>query len=82
MGTGYRRGALADEDEHVTVPRYDPTFDPDRVRFTYPDGVPNPWGPTGYKRAYTTKCTQCHVYVHGTDLPSQTVPGQGNALMR
>jgi len=32
--------------------------------------------------AYTTKCTQCHSQVHGSDLPSQSVPGQGGALTR
>ena len=35
------------------------------------------WG-----KAYATKCTQCHSQVHGSDLPSQTVPGQGRALTR
>ena len=35
-----------------------------------------------FKMAWTTKCTQCHFRVHGSDLPSQAVPGQGKALTR
>jgi len=35
-----------------------------------------------FKRAWTTKCTQCHSRVHGSDLPSQAVPGKGKALTR
>jgi DmsE family decaheme c-type cytochrome len=35
-----------------------------------------------FKRAWTTKCTQCHSQIHGSDLPSQAVPGQGKALTR
>ncbi len=34
------------------------------------------------KRVMLTKCTQCHQSVHGTDLPSQSIPGQGRALNR
>jgi DmsE family decaheme c-type cytochrome len=64
------------------IPRYDPANSPSDGQ-TYPGGqVPNPWGASGYKRAFTTKCTQCHTQVHGSDLPSQTVPGQGRALAR
>ncbi len=37
---------------------------------------------SGFKRAWTTKCTQCHSQIHGSDLPSQAVPGQGKALTR
>ncbi len=36
----------------------------------------------GMTMSYTTKCTQCHSRVHGSDLPSQSVPGQGKALTR
>ncbi|MFP4226588.1 MAG: GSU2203 family decaheme c-type cytochrome [Desulfobacterales bacterium] len=36
----------------------------------------------GMTIAYTTKCTQCHSRIHGSDLPSQSVPGQGGALTR
>lgn len=34
------------------------------------------------KRVMLTKCTQCHQSVHGTDLPSQSITGQGRALNR
>lgn len=42
----------------------------------------NPYGQDGFKMAYGTKCTQCHSQIHGSDLPSQTVPGQGKGLIR
>ena len=38
--------------------------------------------PDSFKRVMMTKCTQCHQSVHGTDLPSQSIPGQGRALNR
>jgi len=31
-------------------------------------------GDQGWRRGFLTKCTVCHSVVHGTDLPSQTVP--------
>jgi DmsE family decaheme c-type cytochrome len=34
------------------------------------------------KRSMLTKCTQCHQSIHGTDLPSQGISGQGRALNR
>ncbi len=34
------------------------------------------------KSAFLTKCTQCHSTVHGSDLPSQAISGQGKALTR
>ncbi len=43
---------------------------------------PNVQGPYGYIQAFGTKCTQCHIRVHGSDLPSNTVPGQGANLTR
>ena len=41
-------------------------------------------GPTnfGFQRSFMTKCTQCHQMVHGSDMPSQSVPGAGRALTR
>lgn len=42
----------------------------------------NPWGPEGFRRAFATSCTQCHTRIHGTDLPSQSTPGRGEALLR
>jgi DmsE family decaheme c-type cytochrome len=43
---------------------------------------PNPLGVEGYKRSFTTKCTQCHTAIHGSDLPTQTVTGRGRGLAR
>lgn len=43
---------------------------------------PNVQGRYGYIQAFGTRCTQCHIRVHGTDLPSNTVPGQGANLTR
>lgn len=40
----------------------------------------NPFGAQGMNIAFTTSCTQCHSQVHGSDLPSQTVPGRGRGL--
>ena len=42
----------------------------------------NPNGVNGMNIAFTTSCTQCHSKVHGSDLPSQTVPGRGQGLTR
>ena len=36
----------------------------------------------GMKRAFATKCTQCHSQIHGSDMPSQSVSGRGNSLTR
>ena len=55
---------------------------PDFANGYYPDGVPNPGGTQSMKMAFTTKCTQCHTMVHGTDSPSQAVPNSGRGLMR
>lgn len=37
---------------------------------------------SGSKKSMLTKCTQCHPMVHGSDLPSQSISGQGKALTR
>jgi len=42
----------------------------------------NPYTTYGGKMAFTKKCTQCHVMVHGSDLPAQSVTGQGRTLTR
>jgi DmsE family decaheme c-type cytochrome len=42
----------------------------------------NPNGEHSFNAAFTTKCTQCHSQVHGTDLPTQSVPGAGYGLVR
>jgi DmsE family decaheme c-type cytochrome len=56
------------------------------------EGTINPTGTLNYttitstshswKSAWTTKCTQCHTQIHGSDSPSQSVPGRGEALTR
>ncbi len=42
----------------------------------------NPFGTEGWRVAFLTKCSQCHFKVHGTDLPSQTVPSYGSGIIR
>jgi DmsE family decaheme c-type cytochrome len=42
----------------------------------------NPWGEHGMNISYTTKCSQCHSQIHGTDLPSQTLTGAGFGMVR
>jgi DmsE family decaheme c-type cytochrome len=37
---------------------------------------------SGFKQAFTTKCTQCHTQVHGSDLPSQGLSSHGKSLTR
>jgi len=37
---------------------------------------------SSWPQAFFTKCTQCHSQIHGSDLPSQTIPGQGGGLTR
>lgn len=39
-------------------------------------------GNHSWQGAFLTKCTTCHQYIHGSDLPSQSIPGQGGALLR
>ena len=42
----------------------------------------NPAGQYSMNRSFTTKCTQCHSQIHGTDLPSQSTPGAGSGFVR
>lgn len=42
----------------------------------------NPHGTEGWRRAFLTKCTQCHFRIHGTDNPSQSVSGSGRGMIR
>ena len=50
----------------------------------YPDyaGLSGVSHADSFKRTMLTKCTQCHDQVHGSDLPSQAISGQGRALNR
>lgn len=78
----FHAGLEGHEESEWYVPRFDPVYGASDG-YTYPGGmVPNPFGEAGMKRAFTTKCTQCHTAIHGTDLPSQTVPSLGGGLMR
>jgi DmsE family decaheme c-type cytochrome len=43
---------------------------------------PAPFGAEGMKRAFLTKCTQCHSAVHGSDQPSAGTAGGGRSMMR
>lgn len=45
-------------------------------------GSTNPFGSSGWRRAFATKCTVCHPQVHGSDLPSQAITGQGYGFTR
>ena len=42
----------------------------------------NPFGEAGWRKAFLTKCTQCHFRIHGTDKPAQTVPAKGKGIIR
>ncbi len=53
--------------------RYYPNLNHDRAGETTRDG---------WKQGMLTKCSQCHTEVHGSDLPSQSISGQGRALTR
>jgi DmsE family decaheme c-type cytochrome len=63
-------------------------FHAGREGLTHPKSLPagghsdNPFGEAGWRRAYLTKCSQCHFQIHGTDNPAQTVPGKGKGLIR
>jgi len=50
--------------------------------FTSLDGYTETSTRDGSKRGMLTKCTQCHTEVHGSDLPSQSISGQGRSLTR
>lgn len=45
-------------------------------------GSLNPNGPSGFQRAFGTRCTVCHTRIHGSDMPSTGVSGRGKALIR
>jgi DmsE family decaheme c-type cytochrome len=62
---------------HATI-----TGDPDD--FAVPDRPDRAGVSTldGWKKGMLTKCTTCHTAVHGSDLPSQSISGQGGALTR
>jgi DmsE family decaheme c-type cytochrome len=63
-------------------------FHAGRIGLEHPRTLPvgassqNPFGTSGWRAAFLTKCSQCHFKVHGTDLPSQTVTGGGRGIIR
>jgi DmsE family decaheme c-type cytochrome len=69
---------------------YSPISDPpgddtDGPVIDYPpfgDIAPHTSTADAFKRVMLTKCSQCHQAIHGSDLPSQSIPGQGRALNR
>lgn len=52
---------------------FDTPNDPDRAGVSTPDA---------WKKVMLTKCTQCHSEIHGSDLPSESISGQGRAMTR
>jgi DmsE family decaheme c-type cytochrome len=42
----------------------------------------NPFGQDSMNVSFTTKCSQCHSQIHGTDLPSQSLAGGGHGMVR
>jgi DmsE family decaheme c-type cytochrome len=48
----------------------------------HPGTSDNPWGAQGWAKAYGTKCSQCHSQIHGSDHPSQSLPGRGKFMTR
>ncbi|MCX7895552.1 MAG: GSU2203 family decaheme c-type cytochrome [Thermoanaerobaculum sp.] len=42
----------------------------------------NVLGVHGYRQAFSTKCTQCHTQIHGSDYPSQGISSRGKSLTR
>jgi predicted CXXCH cytochrome family protein len=42
----------------------------------------NPFGENSMNVAFTTKCSQCHPRIHGSDLPGNTVASGGHGLSR
>jgi DmsE family decaheme c-type cytochrome len=60
---------------HTTIPGIE-------GEFTSLDGYGGVSARDGSKRGFLTKCTQCHTEIHGSDLPSQSISGQGRALTR
>lgn len=50
--------------------------------FTTLDGYSGVSHRNSSKATFLTKCTQCHSEVHGSDHPSQSISGQGQALTR
>jgi len=50
--------------------------------FTTLDGNSGTSHRDSVKRAFLTKCSGCHSQIHGSDLPAQSISGQGMGLTR
>ncbi|MCP4896905.1 MAG: cytochrome C, partial [bacterium] len=42
----------------------------------------NPQGMYSMNATFTTRCSQCHSQVHGSDLPSNSLAGGGHGMTR
>jgi DmsE family decaheme c-type cytochrome len=42
----------------------------------------NPHGEHGMNLAFSTRCSQCHSQIHGSDLPTQSLAGGGHGMVR
>ncbi|HSN56996.1 MAG TPA: GSU2203 family decaheme c-type cytochrome [Candidatus Sulfomarinibacteraceae bacterium] len=63
----FHAGLISPEDEHVDVGGRE---------------FSNPHGEYGMNRSFTTKCSQCHSQIHGSDLPAQSLAGAGFGMVR
>lgn len=79
---------LKQNEPFICLQCHESHFHAGRIGVDHPKTLPaggysaNPFGEAGWRVAYLTKCTQCHFRIHGTDNPSQTVPGKGKGLIR
>jgi DmsE family decaheme c-type cytochrome len=87
-------GAIADKllaqtEPFLCLQCHEPHFhvaleSPEETEVTLGSIPPNVWDnpnrEIGMKQAFLTKCSQCHVSVHGTDNPSQGVTSRGGSL--
>ena len=53
---------------------------PNDVQEVGPYEIENPYGARSFNVAFTTSCTQCHQRIHGSDTPSQSLPGSGKGM--
>jgi DmsE family decaheme c-type cytochrome len=63
-------------------PHFHATLEGYEGEFTTLDGYSGVSDAHATKATFLTKCTQCHTEIHGSDLPSQSISGQGRALTR
>jgi predicted CXXCH cytochrome family protein len=81
------RSLLRQNEPFLCLQCHEMHFHSARVSQTTPLTLPtggstNRNGVTGFMSAFNTRCTSCHVRIHGSDLPSQGVSGRGKALTR